>query len=128
MPARAQQLLSEPLLGPIGESDIAILREAEHVLAGQDAPALKQNVLGHLARLANHFSTDRSPAEWKMLFEDYWEDLAEFSDLDVHQALLDHRRGNKWFPKIAQLRKLCEESRTIRRINRERLARFFGTR
>ncbi|MND09520.1 hypothetical protein D3C83_329180 [compost metagenome] len=44
-----------------------------------------------------------------MLFEDFAEDLAEFSDAHVQEAIAQHRRTCKFFPTPAELRALCLE-------------------
>ena len=119
-------MLSEPLLGSgWTEIDIAALKEAERVLLCQEGFAVKPRVIALLARLANHFKNDRSAEEWRMLFDDYFEDLKEFSDGDIEEAITKHRRDKKWFPKIAELREHCHASQTIRHENLKRLDHFF---
>ena len=62
-----------------------------------------------------------------MLFEDYCFDLREFSAALVHQAALEHRRENKFFPRIAELRQRCLELRALDQHRLERCERALGT-
>lgn len=59
--------------------------------------------MAHLARLANHFYSDRTPEAWKMLFEDYAEDLDGISEPHLREAVAGHRTDKQWFPKASEL-------------------------
>lgn len=102
------------------------LEEARVWLESRLVPGTKQTIIGALARLANHSKSERSAAEWKMLFEDYCQDLGEFSDAHVQQAVVDHRRSSNWFPKIAELRERCSELRGLDAARLRRCEQQFG--
>lgn len=93
---------------PLGEQHI--LRQAMAVLEQRLAPADRKVVISALARIANHSSGERTPAQWQMLFEDFWADLQEFSTVHILEAINAHRRESNWFPKVCELRKRCTSS------------------
>ena len=76
-----------------------------------------------MGRLANHRQQDRTETEWRMLFEDYCDDLAEFSEAHIEQAIREHRRTSQWFPAIAQIRARCAELQELTKIRRSRCLR-----
>ncbi len=56
------------------------------------SPGNRAVCIAELTRLAVHRGKERSAEEWRMILEDYAEDLAEFSDVHVHEAIVEHRR------------------------------------
>ena len=108
---------------PLTEAEAAALSEMMLVLDMRLKPGLRQTLVESLARIANHYNSERSPSEWQMLFEDYIQDLGEFSDATVSQALAEHRRESPWFPKIADLYKRCVEIRELDRCRLDRCRR-----
>lgn len=91
--------------------EIEALSETARTLEIWLSPGQRAAAVGLLARLANHHRKARSAEEWQMLFEDYCDDLAEFSDAHVAEAIGEHRRQSNWFPTIAELRERCLELR-----------------
>jgi len=89
------------------ESVPADVRDALPALIEQHraalVPAPRNFLVTHMARLAAHFPMTRSEAEWKMLFEDYCEDLAEIPPDILVEAIRAYRRKGKFFPKVAEL-------------------------
>jgi len=73
------------------------------------APGDRKMLIALLARLANHRSKERSRQEWQMLFEDYIEDLGEFSAAHMQEAIKEHRQSSPFFPASAELRGRCLE-------------------
>lgn len=84
----------------------------------------KPAIIGHLARRAAHQVKDKSDHEWRMLFEDYAEDLAEFSARHVQEAIVWYRRTSNFFPSIAELRERCLELRARDTVRLERARRM----
>ena len=72
-------------------------------------PGDRKMLIGLLARLANHRWKERSRQEWQMLFEDYVEDLGEFSAEHMQEAIKEHRQSSPFFPASAELRARCLE-------------------
>lgn len=111
---------------PPDSADAEALEVAAEALGMRLTQGRRETITAHLARLANHYTTERSKDEWRMLFEDYCEDLGEFSDAHVIEAIKDHRRTNKWFPKIEELRTRCMELRELDKIRLTRVRRCLG--
>lgn len=84
-----------------------MLEEYRQILVARMAPCAPDALIVMLTRLSNHFKNERSPQEWQILFRDYLDDLAEYSEEAIAQALTEHRRNKKWFPKVAELRAAC---------------------
>src|SRR5690348_10867984 len=85
-----ERVQNPPLTGPERAALMtAVMHLQENLTPGHRAPAI-----AILARLANHRSKEKTPQEWKMLFEDYAEDLAEFSTGHVNEAVVEHRRNS----------------------------------
>jgi hypothetical protein len=66
-------------------------------------PADRPIVIAILARLANYYGGDRSPESWRMMFDDYGEDLAGISEAHLRDVVAEHRKASKWFPKVAEI-------------------------
>src|SRR5512146_1173858 len=49
---------------PPSEFDRGVLEQVQDALEFQLQPAAPEVIVASLARIANHFKTDRSPAEW----------------------------------------------------------------
>jgi hypothetical protein len=73
-------------------------------LQARQAPAAKSVVIAHLARLANHFRSERPADSWTMLFEDYAEDLDGISEVHLREVIGKWRNEKPWFPKSNELR------------------------
>lgn len=116
-PAKAQRFIPPT---PAEETE---LRNYLTELDSQLEPADKKIIIGLLGRLANHRQQDRTETEWRMLFEDYCDDLAEFSEAHIEQAIREHRRTSQWFPAIAQIRARCAELQELTKIRRSRCLR-----
>lgn len=102
--AKAELVLVSPEhIGPLSELISA--------LEARGRPASKADIIIPLTRLANHWKSDRTPAEWRMLFEDYVLDLQDFSAGDVEDAIHEHRRTEKFFPRISELIAKCTQYR-----------------
>lgn len=93
------------------EVEAATLTATRRELLERLRPCQDAALMAMLARLANHHHGDRTTAEWAMLFEDYLDDLAEFSEATLAQAIREHRRSSKWFPKVSELRAKCLAAR-----------------
>lgn len=63
-------------------------------------------VLGRL--LAHYHTPERGEASYRMLFEDYLDDLSEFPLAVVGEAARQWRRTKVFWPKVAELRELCD--------------------
>lgn len=109
---------------PLMAGERQAIRDAASALRVWLAPGQRAAHIGMLARLANHRSKERSPQEWQMLLEDYAEDLAEFSDAHVAEALKEHRRSSTFFPSVAELRQRCLELRERDKWRLERAGRL----
>jgi hypothetical protein len=79
-----------------------------------------------LTRLAAHFWGERGPAEWKIVFEDYADDLAEFPPDIIGEGLAQYRRGAKWWPKVSELLELMKPKLAERRLQLARLTVLAG--
>lgn len=93
---------------PLTEAERAALEQTKLMLRERVEPSHKAPVIALLARLANHRSKEKSATEWQMLFEDYAEDLAEFSAAHVQEAIKLHRQNSPFFPASSELRDLCK--------------------
>jgi hypothetical protein len=108
-------------------------------------PAPRPAVVMALTRLAAHFWNDRGEAQWKIVFEDYADDLADYPADVIGAGIREYRQAAKWWPKsaelielmrpkllkrqlqLAQLRKLLEaKPETDREAERERLKNTLG--
>jgi len=85
--------------------------DAANILAKWLEPGERSAIIAYLGRRAMHSTRERSEAEWRVLFEDYADDLAEFSARHVQEAIVWYRRTSNFFPSIAELRKRCLELR-----------------
>lgn len=98
----------------MNSSDSQFLQAVEMRLEDRQAPTDRVVVIGHLARLANHFRTERPADAWQMLFEDYADDLAGISEPHLRDIVTAQRKERAWFPKSSELTerwnvvKLCE--------------------
>ena len=101
--------VERPSYPPLTVGERQALEQTQAALTANLAPGRRAVTIALLARLAAHRKTDRSPQEWQMLFEDFAEDLAEFSDAHVQEAITQHRRTCKFFPTPAELRAICLE-------------------
>jgi hypothetical protein len=117
-----QRVQNPPLTGP----EQAALAGAVEILHGNLTPGHRAATIATLARLANHRAKERTADEWRMLFEDYAEDIGEFSNAHVKEAVTEHRRNSNWFPTSAELRKRCLELVDRDRFRLERAERMLG--
>ena len=101
--------VERPSYPPLTLPERLVMEETERALNAGLTPGRRAVTIALLARLAAHRKSDRTPQEWQMLFEDFAEDLAEFSDAHVQEAIVQHRRTCKFFPTPAELRALCLE-------------------
>ncbi len=75
-------------------------------------PAKPEEILGLLARLKLHYTTNYiSAEEFKYLLKDYLTDLAEYQKDIIEIACVSYRKStdNLFFPKIGQLIKIMNE-------------------
>ena len=98
---------------PIAEAARADVEDSLRWHSSRLAPAEAKVVIAALWRLANHHKKDRTAREWEELFHDFVEDLSEFGGAHVIEALAEHRRESKWFPKPAEIRARCERMKAI---------------
>lgn len=84
-------------------------------------PAERPAIIITLTRLAAHFWGDRGPAEWKIVFEDYADDLAEFPPDIIGDGIVQYRRQAKWWPKVSELIELMRPKLLERRMQLARL-------
>jgi len=101
------------LAHPIAEGARADVTEAWRWHSLRLVPAEAKVVIAALWRLANHHKKDRTAREWEELFHDFIEDLGEFGEAHVIEALREHRQESKWFPKPAEIRSRCERLKAI---------------
>jgi hypothetical protein len=80
-------------------------------MEARQAPASRVTVIAALARLANHFRTDRPADAWQMLFEDYAHDLEGISEAHLAEVIRDYRTSKPYFPKVADLVELWNKLR-----------------
>lgn len=111
---------------PLTDPERDALQKTASTLAIWLEPGQRPALIAMLARLANHRSKERSPQEWQMIFEDYAEDLSEFSDAHVAESLKEHRRVSNFFPSIAELRARCLSLRQRDKYRLERAQRLLG--
>lgn len=114
------------VFNPPTPAEEATLRALNATLEARLQQAPRGTTEALLARLAAHDPRDRSATEWKMIFEDYAEDLGEFSEAHLRQAISEHRRTNKWFPKVSELRERCLELRALDTARALRCRRSLG--
>lgn len=79
------------------------IEQALIVIEDRLVPISQPRLFEQLARLAIHFQQKRSDTELESLFTDFAEDLAEYSEPHVLEALRDWRRSKNFFPKVAEL-------------------------
>lgn len=107
--ARTEQLVWTEDMGrgwkirPISSSDSHFLIAIERRLGARQEPTDRVMVIAQLARLANHFRSERPADAWQMLFEDYAEDLAGISETHLREIITAQRNERSWFPKSAEL-------------------------
>lgn len=88
---------------PITSSDSQFLTKLEAEIADRNRPTDRVTLIAVLARLANAIGGDRSAESWKMMFDDYAEDLNGISEAHLREIVAKHRRSSNWFPKPAEL-------------------------
>jgi hypothetical protein len=91
------------------------------ILEARSRPPADAEIVLALTRLANHFPRERDPAQWRMLLEDYLRDLEGFSAADIQEAIVDHRRTKRFFPKISELIERAEMHKTEREFGLKRV-------
>jgi hypothetical protein len=84
-------------------TDLLFLADIERRFDARLYPASRVSLIAALARLANHFRSDRPADAWQMLFEDYAEDLQGISDQHLREIVTAHRNEKPWFPKSSEL-------------------------
>lgn len=114
----AGRRLVRPKHPPLTDGERDALEQTAVALSDWLAPGDRTLLIALLARLANHRSKERSPQQWQMLFEDYVEDLGEFSTAHIQEAIKEHRRSSTFFPASAELRAHCVE---LVRLDKSRL-------
>lgn len=72
-------------------------------MAARNHPTDRVTLIATLARLANAMGGDRSAESWRMMFDDYADDLEGVSEAHLREIVRDHRRESNWFPKPAEL-------------------------
>jgi hypothetical protein len=87
----------------VDSSDSQFLAALEGQIAERNKPTDRVTVIGILARLANAIGGDRPTESWKMMFDDYAEDLEGISEAHLREIVSMHRRESNWFPKPAEL-------------------------
>lgn len=71
------------------------------------SPAPEGKTLELVSRLLNNWKDDRSDQEKDWQFDDWAEDLEEFSEAHLKAACRQWRRNNTYRPKIAEIRSMC---------------------
>lgn len=104
----------------MSKTDLPCLRTALAAFETRQRPAERAAIVARLARLANHFRSERPADAWQMLFEDYAADLDGISDAHLAEIITAHRRERSWFPKSAEL---TERWQAIRYREAEQLRR-----
>lgn len=66
-------------------------------------PAPRQAIIIALTRLAAHFWNDRPANQWKIVFEDYADDLGKIPADIVGEAITVYRTRGKFWPKVSEL-------------------------
>src|ERR1700742_1827173 len=95
---RVEQLVWTPNQGRgwrepvITSSDLPCLEAALREFEDRDKPADRVFIVASLARLANHFRSDRPADAWQMLFDDYASDLFGISEPHLSEAIEAQRR------------------------------------
>lgn len=85
-------------------------------------PASRNEIVALITRLAAHFPvSDRSEAQWRIVIEDYAEDLAEYPSDILRAAVTQYRREGKWWPKVSEIRALADPELGRRQSMRHRL-------
>jgi hypothetical protein len=97
----------------VPETATAGLARLIECLAARSTPATVDAITTILARRAVHFKNERTSAEWRLLFEDYCADLAEFSADHIAEAVRDQRREKPYFPKVSELVARCNALRAV---------------
>lgn len=101
--------------------------EAEAALVALRAtlqPSDRAVIITILTRLAAHFwDGHRDEQHWRIVFEDYADDLAAMPADIIQQGAVEFRRAGKWWPKSAELLEimrplLARRERDIRRLER----------
>lgn len=94
------------------------------IIRQQDAlrPATEHEITVVLGRLAIHFWHPDQPEEhYRLMFEDWVEDLSEYPLAVLEQAATEWRRTQKWGPKISEFRAICDTIADRRRTELLRL-------
>lgn len=90
-------------------------------------PARRDDLVMLLTRLAAHFWSERGEAQWRIVFEDYAEDLAGYPFDIVYDGIQLYRKKGKWWPKVAELVSEIEPLWAQRQVQRQRLAQIAGS-
>lgn len=94
---------------PLTEIEREALHRSRDILANALMRGNRAVLIAQLVRLANHRAKERSAQEWQMLFEDYADDLCEFSDSHTTEAIKEFRKHSNFFPTIAEISQRCLE-------------------
>ena len=117
----------------------AVVDPADAEAATRALAAIEREILAPvdpcwlLARLLALFahcpprSTPLDPAVERMVASDWAEDLGEYPQWAVDQAVRVWRRTKKWRPTIVEMRALCDEAVTTERAMVERLRQIAAT-
>ena|ERR1051326_5141164 len=105
----------------ITQQERTSLQLAERNLSRRHSVFSAEYIVHQLAIVGNQFKSERTPAEWEMLYADYAANLQEFPCAIFHDVNAHHRRSKTWFPKLADLvqgciAQLAKEREDLRRI------------
>lgn len=79
-----------------------------------------------LTRLAAHFWSERGPSEWKIVFEDYADDLKIFPADIIGASIATYRRQAKWWPKVSELLEIAKPMLAKRQTQLARIQKIMG--
>lgn len=90
-------------------------------------PAPQAEIVALLTRLAVHFPVrGRSQSEWRIILEDFAEDLAPYPPDILRAAIAEYRQTGRYWPRPAELIALAAPALARRQRIRHRLMRALG--
>lgn len=97
---------------PLGPGEVVALQQALVELDARLRRAGEGRTLFHVMRLLNNWKDTRSGQEKEWMFDDWAEDLEEFSEAHLRESCKAWRQNNSYPPKVADIRGLCIQART----------------
>lgn len=111
---------------PITDQEAQLLRAAQGNLERRLAVRSDEYIIAQLSVVANQFKSERTTAEWNLLYDDYANHLQEFPCAIFHGVLAQHRRTKTWFPKLAELVEGCTAELGREREDHRRIRTLLG--